>query len=186
VNFTGRDWFSRHIPVWESAFRPFFGKPTAYLEIGVYEGRSFCWMLEHLLTHPESRAIGIDIFEHPGTEETFRANVTELGADHKVTLLVGSSRAMLRQVPFDSIDVIYIDGAHRAASVLEDTILAWPLLKHSGVLMWDDYWWVTPPDTMDSPKFAIDTWMNANRMEFLPIWIGSQAFIQKIPMEVVK
>ena len=36
------------------------GKPIIYLEIGVFEGLSMVWMMQQILTHPDSRAVGID------------------------------------------------------------------------------------------------------------------------------
>jgi tRNA G46 methylase TrmB len=39
---------------------PLRRRPLVYLEVGVHEGRSACWMLEHILLHPASRYIGID------------------------------------------------------------------------------------------------------------------------------
>jgi len=57
-----RNWFRRRnqatfeeyvLPMWA-------GKPITYLEIGVYEGQSLTWMMQNVLTHPDSRAVGID------------------------------------------------------------------------------------------------------------------------------
>jgi len=43
----------------------------------------------------------------------------------------------------DFFDVIYIDGAHDAFSVIKDFILADSLLKTSGVIVFDDYNWIS-------------------------------------------
>ena len=51
------DWFSMNIPLWKKLLKEFKGKPGVnYLEIGLFEGRSFFWMLENILTHPTSTA----------------------------------------------------------------------------------------------------------------------------------
>lgn len=53
-----QDWFSKNIPVWERLFAPLKGRPNLQiLEIGSFEGRSACWLLEHVLT---GEGAGID------------------------------------------------------------------------------------------------------------------------------
>ena len=50
------DWFSWNIPVWELQLASFVDRPeTHYLEIGVFEGRSMLWALDHVLTHPKRK-----------------------------------------------------------------------------------------------------------------------------------
>ena len=45
--FFNEDWFSGHIPLWETLFADRKGCPRlAGLEIGSYEGRSASWLLE--------------------------------------------------------------------------------------------------------------------------------------------
>ncbi len=60
MKFTA-DWFSSHIPHWERLLRPLAGQPIQALEIGSYEGRSAVWLLQEILTHPESRLTCVDI-----------------------------------------------------------------------------------------------------------------------------
>ena len=57
-----RNWFhDRNRSSFRDYILPFWvEKPCIYLEIGVFEGMSLVWTLQHVLTHPESRAIGID------------------------------------------------------------------------------------------------------------------------------
>ena len=153
------DWFSANIPVWEQALAELAGKPDiAYLEIGVFEGRSFVWMLDNILTHPSARATAVDVFSG-SYKEVFQRNVRQSGSSDKVTTLVGSSQLLLRELPLDGFDVIYIDGSHAASDVLEDAVLSWRLLRAGGVIIFDDYLWVGfdrwTPDP-ESPKRAID------------------------------
>ena len=136
------DWFSINIPVWEKVFGPMAGKPGLhYLEIGVYEGRSFFWMLENVLTHPTSRGTGIDIFIPSQIEQRFLDNAKLSGQGQKVTSIKGYSQVELRKLPLESIDVIYIDGSHTADDVLTDAVLAWGLLKNGGFIVFDDFDW---------------------------------------------
>jgi predicted O-methyltransferase YrrM len=52
----------------------------------------------------------------------------------------------------ESFDMIYIDGAHDSWSVMEDTILAYPLLKKGGMLVYDDVDW--KPRKEDKPNIT--------------------------------
>src|SRR5204863_204936 len=73
------------------------------LEVGVFEGRSTVWLLEHVLTHPEATLTWVDTFaggaDHAGMdlrglEQRFRANTAQFGA--KASGHVGRSQDVLR------------------------------------------------------------------------------------------
>ena len=154
-----KDWFTDRIPSWEKALDSFKGKPNIhYLEVGLFEGRSAIWMLENVLTHPSARLTGIDVFSGD-VKRRYLANIKRSGAEDKVTTIVGSSQVRLREFPPDHFDIIYIDGSHLAADVLEDAILSARLLKAGGVLFFDDYRWRLdfPPERR--PKKAINTFL---------------------------
>lgn len=61
MTFTS-DFFKGNIPNWERWLAPFKGQPVTALEIGSYEGRSACWLLENILTHPDARLLCVDTF----------------------------------------------------------------------------------------------------------------------------
>lgn len=161
------DWFSHHTPVWKAALEPYRGQPgLRYLEVGLWEGRSLLWMLDNVLTHPSSRATGIDIVLYDALE----ANLARSGAQERVTLIEGSSQRELRKLEANSQDVIYIDGSHTADDVLEDLVLAWPLLRAGGLLILDDYGWDGAEDASGRrlpdellPRIAIDAFISAYR-----------------------
>ena len=56
----------------------------------------------------------------------------------------GESFFTLREIDAE-FDFIYIDSDHSPTAVLADAVLAWPLLKVGGVMIFDDYLWL-PPD----------------------------------------
>jgi hypothetical protein len=59
-------------------------------------------------------------------------------------------------------DGVYIDGGHEGRTVLEDTVLAWRLLKVGAVIVWDDYEWRDPHphrQHLPTPKPAIDAFL---------------------------
>lgn len=147
-----QDWFSRNLIIWGEYLQEFAGRADLkVLEIGSWEGRSACWLLEQVLTHPTAEITCIDTFQgslenqslNPedlhALEARFDANMVRTGAANKVKKLVGHSAEILRSLPLNTYDLIYVDGSHIACDVLTDTVLSWGLLKQSGVMIFDDY-----------------------------------------------
>jgi predicted O-methyltransferase YrrM len=153
------DWFSDNIPIWEEHLAVLRGQPNLrFLEIGSYEGRSACWLLETILTDDTSRLDCVDRFRGDYTP-TFEHNVTVAGAASKVTKLRGYSQEVLRGLALYSYDGAYIDGSHEAAEVLEDMVLVFRLLKNGGILILDDYEWYEHADPLKEPQLAIDAFL---------------------------
>lgn len=184
------DWFSRSMPAWKALFPRVMPRPARILEIGAFEGRSTCFMLEHILPGDldgeihcvDSWAGGV---EHDGIAmdavlERFKANVGAMlkrFPRHKVIAHRHLSAVALRQLHAKglagSFDFAYVDGSHQAADVLEDLVLAFPLLRLGGLVICDDYTWQRQrpgrEDLLDSPKLAIDAFTNIyrRRLRFL-------------------
>mgnify|MGYP001158147805 FL=1 len=58
-------------------------------------------------------------------------------------------------------DLIYIDGAHDSQNVLFDAVSSFKLVKEGGVIIFDDYLWESKDkNIINSPKFAIDSFVN--------------------------
>ncbi|MBU0459045.1 class I SAM-dependent methyltransferase [Patescibacteria group bacterium] len=178
------DWFTIYIPKWEEYLKDFKDKPNLnFLEVGSWEGRSTCWLLNNILTHTESIITCIDTFpdvygeqlekygafwgmrppypEVLSLEEKFDHNVNLTGSARKVRKLKGESQIILRGLEPASYDFIYIDGSHLAADVLSDIILCWPLLNIGGVMICDDYQLNMYRDPKNNPRSAIDSFLNA-------------------------
>jgi len=136
------DWVTYNVPQWEQALAQVKGKPNIRaLEIGSYEGRSAVWFLENILMHPSSSITCVDIFEIPVVESRFDRNILASRSLNKVVKLKGRSDEALKYLKPVTFDFIYIDGSHDAKDVLVDAVLAWELLKPSGVIIFDDYAW---------------------------------------------
>jgi predicted O-methyltransferase YrrM len=178
------DWFSEYIPIWEELFASLKGKPNFnYLEIGVFEGKSFFWVLDNILTHESSRATGIDIF--PGdVEGRFMANLQASGNEARVTVIKGSSQVELRNLPMGSYDLIYVDGSHAAKDVLADAVLCWPLLKNGGLMILDDYQWSLEWPLEFRPQIAIDSFLTVFRNDLEVVHGGFQLVIRKREFQV--
>lgn len=76
-------------------------------------------------------------------------------------------------------DFIYIDGSHTAPDVLTDACMAWPLLKRSSILVFDDYLWGPPRDVLHRPKLAIDAFVNIFAEQIDIIHSGYQFVVRK-------
>src|SRR5947209_6894232 len=56
-------------------------------------------------------------------------------------------------------DVIYIDGSHRHDDILVDSLLAWPLLRVGGLMMFDDYRGGGDWPAKARPRHAIESFL---------------------------
>ena len=207
-NFT-RDWFSANIPAWDLIFAE--QKPRHILEVGSFEGRSACHTIERLAAlYPGSASLTcIDNWiggqEHRDAGGFYQAVMSdaERRFDHntRVALEKVNNRVTLRKIkqnsrdalaqflvarPLAQFDLIFIDGSHEAPDVLADGVLAFPLLRVGGTLIFDDYIWSDQSpqqrDPLRMPKPAIDAFVNIyqRKIEFyhrLPLW---QLYLRKV------
>lgn len=161
--------------------------PRRILEIGSYEGRSTCWLIDTLANPLEPLDIhcidswsggiehqlgGVAPADMAAVEERFNANIKALVAAKRakgMTLSVASHRGLSWQVLPKLLaeglgglfDWIYVDGSHQAPDVLSDAVMAFYLLRVGGILCFDDYLWseYSPieRDPLRCPKPAIDS-----------------------------
>lgn len=184
-HFTTR-WHTKVIDNWALQLADYRGRPNLrYLEIGVFEGRSVIWMLENVLTDPSSLITAIDVFM-ADYEQTFDANVRAAGATDRISKLVGPSQQHLRPLEPASFDIIYVDGSHTADDVLADAVLAWPLLRDGGLMIFDDYGWEGRPTGGPLPlellpRLAIDAFITAYRNEIELVHRDYQVFVRRKP-----
>ena len=202
------DWFSRHIPTWDPIMADL--KPKKILEIGSFEGRSACYLIEKCsaLGDADLSITCVDSWqggrEHqPGGMAEAVMTEVERRFDHNTRLaLHAASRPVtlckMKRTSCDalasliaaghagSFDLIYIDGSHEAPDVLSDAVMAFPLLKVGGTLIFDDYVWSDQaPEKRDPslmPKPAIDAFLNIYHRklvpyEWVPLW---QIYVRKI------
>lgn len=166
------NWHDRMYKNFFPAMKHLIGAKCTYLEIGVFQGATARWVLDTILTHPESRLIGIDPWDRnlytrreipdDKTWDDIMAGIDNLCNNPKVRMLKGYSQNVINArygFKNDSIDAVYIDGEHSFAAVVNDFKLSWPLLKIGGVIIFDDY----DSKATGSPqvKIAIDGILNA-------------------------
>lgn len=155
------NYFATHADNWGSYLKDYKGKSDIqYLEIGVFEGSSFLWVLENILTDPSAKGTAIDPF-FGDSEIKFRKNLAASGYQDKATVIKGFSYNELPKLPRDSFDIIYIDADHRAKNVYLDAALSWGLLKTGGLLIFDDHLLNLQYPANMRPKTAIDAFVTA-------------------------
>lgn len=174
--------------------------PTRILEVGSYEGRSTCFLIEKLGNkHLELFIRCVDTWEggaeHQGTdmslvEQRFFGNIgiAERSVAAQINIQVSKGRsdielAKLLPTHIGYYDFVYIDGSHHASDVLCDALLAFRMLRVGGVMCFDDYMWQNARvvDPLRCPKLAIDTFtlLHARDMRVLPT-IPTQIFLEKL------
>jgi predicted O-methyltransferase YrrM len=172
------DWVTHNAPHWKSALSRYANMPDIRaLEIGVFEGRSTCWFLEEILTHPTASIVCIDPYYQPA----FLENINPYTS--KITIRKAPAQKVLRKSSFreQSFDFIYIDGDHKAKAVLEDAVVCFRLLKPEGVLILDDYRWQPPgyEEPHMNPKIAIDAFLEIYKGYYELIHSGWQIILKK-------
>jgi predicted O-methyltransferase YrrM len=183
------DWFSHNIPMLKQVLEEYAGKSgIKMLEIGSFQRRSTVWMLENILTSPSSKITCIDTFEGSaehsheqitGLSNAFMHNVRSFG--DKVEIKKGSSHDVLRTINSkETYDIIYVDGDHSAPAVMQDAVLAFPLLKKGGLLIFDDYMWTGMPDVLDRPKVAIDAFVSIFQKQLVFVSSGWQFIVRRV------
>lgn len=188
-----QDWFSRNIIIWQQYLGKLVSLPNLkVLEVGCWEGRSTCWLLEHILTHNSASITCIDTFEGSvehqhynegyleSIEERFDFNISKTGASEKVKKIVGKSEEVMRSLPLNSYDLVYIDGSHLASDVLRDAVLAWDLVKVGGLIVFDDYDFIFAESPYQNTKVGIDAFTDTFCNKISIIHKSYQVVVEKI------
>jgi len=194
-----QDWFSRSIQAWKAILDKLSTQNPALrvLEIGVFEGRSTCWLLENFCKSADSTIVAIDTFqggvEHQtlelgGLRKRFESNILAIGSSACVEIREGESFHELCALVAEKVppfDFISVDGSHQAVDVLADAVLAFRLLRSGGVMAFDDYLWAPVRRGMENPlvtpKAAVDAFTNIHcqQMRVIPNLPLYQLYIQK-------
>jgi predicted O-methyltransferase YrrM len=156
-----RNWFrTRNLATFREHIYPHWRdkQDLTYLELGVFEGMSMVWMLQHLLTSRHDRAVGIDpwlmttklsgeFMEEVMKRAHFNLAQWMIPPDEaNMTLIRANSAEVLRRmcgkgyagITKDSVDICMIDGNHNAPAVYDDAVHCLQLVKPGGWLLFDD------------------------------------------------
>ncbi len=193
------DWFSYAIPNFVN-IKNYLKKVDRILEIGVYQGRSTCWILENMLSE-DGTLVSLDPFIDDEidcfTEESvtnsphynadrlalWQANTQEIRKpNQQLDLRLGRSYrelpALIREN--QKFDFIYVDGNHAAAAVLTDACMCFGMLRPGGIMLFDDYLWDHVSDHLLRPKMSIDAFVNMYANHARPIITNYQLAIQRL------
>ncbi|HEY9747946.1 MAG TPA: class I SAM-dependent methyltransferase, partial [Allocoleopsis sp.] len=190
------DFFTDSIPIWQQYLQSLAHRPGLQaVEIGSFEGHSACWLLDNILTDSAAHLTCLDTFQPPYSQ-LFDANITKTGAANKVTKLAGKSQEVLRSLPLDTYDLIYIDGSHVASDVLEDAVISWRLIKLGGFIIFDDYDYIFIRSAYYNPqtntfqglaaypswstKVGVDAFLSAFEDKIQILHKGHQVIVRKV------
>lgn len=189
-------WFDEFVrSEWEQLTQPLHGKKLQVLEIGAFEGASTTWILDNLMSHPESTLTSIDTFqggmEHQQMssynidllEARFRANVSKSPQVSKLTVLKARSDDALvdLRVKGAVFDFIYIDASHAAIDVLHDSVMSWRMLEVGGTMLFDDFTWKGYLEDCYNPRIAIQAFLHCAAPEVEMKQTESQMWVTKVP-----
>jgi hypothetical protein len=190
-----QDWFegTGARAYFEKHLSPLKGKPNLrFLEIGSFEGRSACWLMDNILTGEYCTLYCVDTWtgskEHSGmdfkkVEATFDANTAGYGPFRleklKDDIVTAQFDDCGEQRWLDDMDFIYIDGSHEAADVLRDAVYAWELVKPGGIICFDDYRWKGEISDVDTPRLGIDAFLACYAGRYEIIENGYQLWLRK-------
>ena len=156
--FFTSDIFSHRIFTLIEKLQPLKDRAIAALQIGCYQGMSACWLLDELLSDPESKLTCID----GQFEADFQENILKTGASAKVTLLEGEIHELIANCTLESFDLINIQARCKLTQHAEKNAhLAWDLLKSGGFMVFGGYGWRNPKDARQDPKAGIDRFLNS-------------------------
>jgi hypothetical protein len=142
-------------------------------------------LLDNVLTGKGCELVCVDTWkaygEMPGVDmDAVRERASE-NINGRATIIEGDLFDFFMAYDVKLFDAIYIDGAHDAASVLEDSVLAWRLLKRGGLMIWDDYGDWRPADGSDNcPKTAVDAFLSCRKGQFETAAAGFQMGVIKL------
>lgn len=144
-------WFRKTRKEFSRVVERFAGQPILYVEIGVWAGGAMEYVCQNVLTHPDSRAIGIDPYDQQTErkrwnmaeiKETARQRAFDVIGDRASWIYESSETALPKLgdvLQGRSIDLLYIDGRHEAQYALTDFLLAWPYLRNGSIVIFDDF-----------------------------------------------
>ncbi|KAL9607225.1 MAG: hypothetical protein Q9204_009356, partial [Flavoplaca sp. TL-2023a] len=197
-----QDWFELIRPEWEQRTAHLRGRELRILEIGCFEGCSTTWILDNLMSHPNSVMTVIDTFEggmehqddgaldHPTDryqlstlKRRFDANVAKCTEVAKLNVMQARSDdalVALRQQR-RRFDFIYIDASHVAIDVLHDAVMSWQMLDQGGLIVFDDYSWRGFIEDCYNPRTAVRAFIKCARPEVECIETESQLWVKRVP-----
>ncbi|KAL8819804.1 MAG: hypothetical protein Q9223_001841 [Gallowayella weberi] len=191
-------WFDKEVlPEWEELTLPLRAKKVHILEVGSFEGASTTWLLDNLLTHPESTMTAVDTFEggmeHQDSElydinsleSRFRSNVNKCKHVDRLRVIKATSDDALLDLRREKarFDFIYIDASHVALDVLHDAVVCWRMLNVGGTMVFDDVAWKGYMEDCYNPRIAIKSFLQCAEQELEATETEGQMWVLRLRPE---
>jgi predicted O-methyltransferase YrrM len=177
-----------------------YGPPKTVIEIGCFEGLTTFGLTEMMVqANPKYKHYAIDPYDMSDdlpldvlneAGQLFMSNLEEFKYKDNVEFIHDTSWNGLLKLLHRGVkaDLIYIDGDHRAETVLNDLVLAFGLVDVGGVILCDDCVSWKHQDSekrynlQSSPKLAVDNFIQCNwdKVEVLTLNNGYQTAFRKI------
>lgn len=172
------DWFTPCIPRWKEHVVPRLSHRAArMLEVGAFEGRSAVWLLRNTNVDILTCVDPFTSYEgHDNYEAAFDANIQEVSAGDRLLKIKGRSQYVLRKLPPENYDGVYIDGSHLTQDVLRDAVLSFDLVKVGGFLLFDDYGYTEDPENV---RQAVDMFRYVYRDAVKPVFSDWQFMLER-------
>jgi cephalosporin hydroxylase len=174
-----------------------YGMPKSMIEIGVYEGRTSFWLSDIIRNSGGSIKIYV-VDPHEGSSDLTDVDFKKIKENFLYNLSIHNGNATYVQKYSTEgllelihkniiVDLIFIDGDHRASQVLTDLVLSWQLIGVGGMILCDDSTDWKYEDTNGfassqmSPRMAIEMFIQCNwhKMKIVKLPNSSQtAFIK--------
>jgi hypothetical protein len=159
----------------------------AIVEIGVFKGRTLCYLAYGARHGNEPMVYGIDPWDLPGerpparlrftasaTRRAAELTVRQQGMRAYVTLIRGFSTEVAESWPGPSVGLLHVDGAHDYDAVVAD-VRAWePHLAAEAVIVFDDY----GNDKSPGVRQAVDDLVAEGVLEFTEVVGDWQAVVK--------
>ncbi|KAI4235775.1 MAG: hypothetical protein L6R40_006370 [Gallowayella cf. fulva] len=191
-----QDWFELVRSDWETRTAYLRDTELRILEIGSFEGCSTTWILDNLMSHPQSTMVAIDTFEGgmehqqppddryqlSSLKRRFDSNVAKCKHAAKLSIMQTRSDDALIQLRQEGsrFNFIYIDASHVAIDVLHDAVVSWQMLDEGGTLVFDDYSWRGYIEDCYNPRTAIKAFVKCARPELECAETESQLWVKRI------
>ena len=186
------NWFEYVRPNFEEFLKPLAGqKDLTFMQLGVFTGDASVWMLENILTDPNSRLTDVDTWQ--GSKEEAHATMDfddvyrvyenktkKFLPNLRIVNMTTVDWLMTPAAGFTKYDFIYIDADHTTVGVLVDAELSWPLLKSGGIMAFDDYTWGHDSgDPRLAPQVGIDLFLHRHELDYQLLTKNHQVWIRK-------
>lgn len=163
-----------------------FGNGAHFVEIGAWKGQSAAFMAVEIIN--SNKDITFDVIDTwQGSEEhvnpkspSFEPVLAEKGTIYPVfeenlkpviasiNPIISTSVDASKRYEDNSLDFVFVDGAHDYKSVSEDIKCWLPKVKENGIIAGDDYDWPGVKQSVNE-NFMDDLWIHDNN-----IWIHSK------------